>query len=95
MLSIYAFKLNQTIRLYKKGGPDNRGRSAAALGVLGGTTGLFTACIFLYFQLDGWRHGTYDSSICCRILYDVCSSQYTIAIPNPVHKRIKYSQKDI
>jgi hypothetical protein len=44
VLSIYAFKLNQSTRLYKKGGLDNRGRSAAALGVLGGTTGLFTAC---------------------------------------------------
>jgi hypothetical protein len=44
VLSIYAFKLNQSTKLYKKGGPDSRGRSAAALGLLGGTTGLFTAC---------------------------------------------------
>ena len=44
VLSIYAFQLNRRKRLYQKGDTENRGRTAAALSVLGGTTGLFTAC---------------------------------------------------
>lgn len=44
VLSVYAFKLNPSKRMYEKADSNNRWRTAAALGVLGGTTGLFTAC---------------------------------------------------
>jgi hypothetical protein len=43
VLSLYAFKVNQS-KFFKKNDRFNKGRTAAALGVLGGTTGLFTAC---------------------------------------------------
>lgn len=54
VLFVFAFKLNPSKRLYKKG-DSTRGPTAAALGVLGGTTGLFTACLtcasFFIFNL--------------------------------------------